>query len=354
MESCRSFLNNKSVFWLSVFAASALFFYLFSDICFPFVVGFVLAYLFAPWVKSLSKFFNRGMLSLLLTIGLVMAFAAIFIHIFPLIKHYVTLVARNLPSYYDQLINFLSDTFSSHGDAPQAHEEIAALKTEAQKYLNRKIYITTSILEGIVSRRTMITNFFSFFITMPISFFYFLKDWEKISNYFYDCTPIRHKQFVVQVTEIIRTSLKNFFHGQSYVVIIMSCYYGLLLSAADVPQAMLAGIISGCFSFIPFLGAMFSFFIVILLSAASLTKWKFIILLAIYAIGQLLEGYVLTPKFVSEKTGLHPLWMLFSFFAGFELFGIVGVLIAIPITAVTKNLVHFTVTHFKSTQIYKQ
>ena len=93
---------------------------------------------------------------------------------------------------------------------------------------------------------------------------------------------------------------------------------------------------------------------VIFLSISSLTGTKLCVLLAIYALGQIVEGYILSPKFVGRGTGLHPLWILFAFFAGFKLLNVLGVLISIPVTAMLRDLINFGICKFKASQMYKQ
>jgi predicted PurR-regulated permease PerM len=111
---------------------------------------------------------------------------------------------------------------------------------------------------------------------------------------------------------------------------------------------------SGMFSFIPLVGALLSCLIIVFVSVPILTLSKLCIILATYFVGQFIEGYVLYPRFVGKKTGLHPLWILFSFFAGMKLCGIVGVLIAIPLAAVIRSLIGFSIDKFKATYAYKQ
>jgi putative permease len=272
---------------------------------------------------------------------------------FPRIKEYLFLITNHLPEYYDGLVLFLDRTFST-AEFVQYKQAIANLKLEIQQYLDQKGHILASIVGGIASKRDVITNFFSFFIIMPISFFYFLRDWNMLSDFICSAVPNRQRGVLIETSKIIRRTFGNFFHGQFYVVAILSAYYVLSLLAIDVDKYLFLGVISGLSSFIPFIGALFSLFLVILISLPTLTLVKVYIILGIYTVGQFFEGYVLTPRFVGKKTGLHPLWILFSFFAGVELLGAIGVLVAIPLAAVARNLIGFALSRFKSSQAYKQ
>ena len=189
---------------------------------------------------------------------------------------------------------------------------------------------------------------------MPISFYYFAKDWNKLSSKIYNIVPMRYHKLVDETFYIMRNSFRKFFHAQFYVVAILFAYYFIFLFIIGIDHYIFFGLLSGLFSFIPFIGAVIACFIVIFFSVGSLTITKLYLLMATYLIGQFIEGYVLSPKFVGKGTGLHPLWILFSFFAGFELLGVIGVLIAIPVVAMFRDLINFYLGKFKASQIYKQ
>jgi predicted PurR-regulated permease PerM len=345
--------NGKLVFWLVVLSLLLLFFYAFSGACFPFAAGFVLAYLCSPFVNSLSKYANRTLVCAVLAIGSVCVFVAAGAELLPRLREYLTFVANNAPFYYDRFVSFLDNTFSFVNVADHK-PEIASLKFEIQRYLDKKIYIFASIVKEIASQRETITGFFSFFVIMPISFFYFLRDWNAMTSCVYGCVPSRQKSVVLEASGVVRKTLASFFRGQFYVVAILSVYYATALSVGGLGKYASLGVLSGLFSFVPFIGAMFSCVLVIFVSVPTLDLTKLYVILAVYAIGQFIEGYVLSPRFVGKRTGLHPLWILFSFFAGIQLGGIVGALAAIPLTAVVRNLLKLAIDKFRASQAYKR
>ena len=349
-----NYASNKKFFLFSfVFICIASFFYAFSDILFPFVFGFVLAYLFAPVIKFSSEYCDRSVASLIL-VGL---FIALFISaglvFIPKIKEYLSYIADNLPTYYENFVKF-SDQFVLSEAMMPYKSEIESLKLELQKYSDQKLLILTSVLREIVSKKNTIAGWMSFCVIAPISFYYFAKDWEKLSETVYDIVPKRQRNLVMEIFQIIRKSFRRFFHAQFYVVSILFAYYTSLLWLIKIDHCLFFGILSGLLSFIPFIGAVISCFIVIFLSVSCLTIPRLWVLIAIYALGQIFEGYILSPKLVGRRTGLHPLWILFVFFAGFKLLGILGVLISIPVTAMLRDLINFGICNYKSSQLYKQ
>lgn len=329
------------------------FFYIFADISFSFAFGFVLAYLFAPVIRFSSKYCNRSLVSLIFVGLFVAVFIAAGFVFLPKIKEYVSYIADNLPTYYDNFLKF-SDKLILSEDFLPYQDEIESLKQELQKYSDQKLLILTSVLKEIVSKKNTIAGWMSFCVIAPISFYYFARDWEKLSATIYDIVPKRQHELVTNIFLIIRRSFRRFFHAQFYVVAILFAYYSAMLWVIGLDHSLFFGFFSGLLSFIPFIGAVIAWFIVIFLSVASLTSTKLWILVITYTLGQFVEGYVLSPKFVGKGTGLHPLWILFAFFAGFKLMGILGVLVSIPMTAMLRDLINFGICNYKSSQLYKQ
>lgn len=335
----------------------ALFFYLFSDVCVPFVTGFILAYLFVPVINRVSRYVSRSLICALLSILFVSLVIVSVVMIIPTLKEYVVKLTGNLPTYYDNFVEFFNQSFdmqeiSSYKD--EINELKESLKQEAQQYAHQKISIVTSILSGLASQRNKIFGFFSALVIVPISFFYFARDWDRFTGKIYDFIPVRQHQFIHEIFYVVRRASLKFFRAQFVVVAILSTYYSSLLSVIQIDHPLIFGAISGLLSFIPFIGAMLSLFIVIFFSIGCLTVTKFYLLIVTYFVGQFLEGYILSPKFVGNSTGLHPLWIFFAFFGGFSLAGTMGVLLAIPIITIIQELLDFYVTKFKASQVYKQ
>ncbi|MDR1361611.1 MAG: AI-2E family transporter [Holosporaceae bacterium] len=345
-------VNGRLVFWIAALAGISLFFFLFSEVCFPFVAGFIVAYICVPYADRMSRYMSRWLVSFLFTICIVSLFALAVVELVPTLKNHLTNISNNSSNYYAQLASFFNDWFSSMGG--QYQDEITQIKNEIQKYLDHKVYILISIVEKIASKGNTLLHALTFLVVMPLSFFYFLKDWTTMANYVLECIPHAHRGGCQKAFDIIRRTLINFFSGQFCVMTCLSSYYIVALIAIRVDNEITLGIMSGVFSFIPFIGAMLSCLLVIFFNAPLLTLAKLSLIVLVYLVGQFLESYVFYPKFIGEKTGLHPLWILFSFLAGAGLWGVVGVLAAIPVAAVTRNLIGFSIGKFKSTIAYKQ
>lgn len=347
------FLSGKALFWATVFTFIGVFFYLFSNICSSFAIGFFLAYICAPSANILSKYVNRGLVSFVFTIAVVAFFIIIIMNVFPLLADYFTMISNNAPAYYQRSLELILQLCDSLA-IPQVRDEIQNLRFDILKYIGQKMYIFSSLVRGIALQCTAFTEFMSSIFIAIVSFFYFLKDWNFLKQRCYNYVPRRQKEILKEIGQLIRRTFHSFFRGQFYVVSILSAFYISGLWLIGIKNFVMLGIMSGLFSFIPFVGALLSLVIAIFISATSLTIVKLYCIVVMYLLGQLVEGYILSPRFVGSKTGLHSLWILFSFFAGYQLKGIIGIIIAIPFTAVVNNLVIFALDKFRESQTYKQ
>lgn len=340
---------NKNIFWITLFIIIAFFALIFSHTYPPFIAGFLLAYIFVPLIDLLSKYINRAFLSICFTLTLICTFIMALSSVLPKLTSYLLEIISNSPAYCHEFVSLMKTL-----EIPVSKELIDTVITEVQKYFDQRFMILASILGKIASQKTTILNVLTSLTTFPIAFFYFLKDWNRMSRAAYRIIPVRQKTNFLEITVLIRETLKNFFKGQFCIVIILSAYYSFFLYVIHIDNPVRVGILSGFASFIPFIGAMFSCFLVIFFNAKVFSITTFCFVLLIYTLGQLLEGYVLAPRFIGHRMGLHPLWILFSFLAGLELGGVIGIFLALPLASVIRSLAAFWASKFYESPQYKQ
>lgn len=340
---------NKRAFWGSIFLILFGFLLVFSATCPPFIAGFLLAYLFVPLIDLLSQYLNRALLSLIFTLSLILIFSLALSSFLPKLTEYCIMIASDIPKYCNEFVLLMKAV-----DIPVPVDFVDCVNKEIQKFLDQRIAIVASILEQIALQKTTILNVITSMVTFPVAFFYFLKDWHRMSASVYKIIPLTQRKDFVEISVLIRETLKNFSQGQFCIVIILSAYYSFFLHIINIDNPLRVGILSGMASFIPLLGAMFSCFFVIFFNAKILTIAKLCLVLIIYTLGQLLEGYILAPNFIGHRTGLHPLWILFSFLAGLQLGGVIGILLALPLASVIRSLVAYALNKFYETPAYKQ
>lgn len=154
--------------------------------------------------------------------------------------------------------------------------------------------------------------------------------------------------------EMDRT-LFSYGKGQSLVCLILMVLYATALWGIGLPQGAFVGVLTGILSFIPYVGMLIGLLTSLGIGFAHFTSWGFIgeIFLVFIVIG-LIEGNVLTPRFVGGRIGLHPVWIIFSLLAGGAWFGFIGVLLAIPISAIIGVLVRLCVQWYLSTPFFRR
>jgi len=192
-------------------------------------------------------------------------------------------------------------------------------------------------------------------LLLPILAFYFLRDWDKLVERVASMIPRNH---VGTITKLARESdevLGAFIRGQFLVMIALGVVYAAGLSLVGLKLGLLIGLVAGLISFIPYLGATTG---IVMAVAAALVQaqgfdLKLLILVGVvFTVGQLLESYVLTPRIVGDKIGLHPVAVIFAVMAGGQLFGFLGMLLALPVAAVSNVLLRYAHQRYRQSDLY--
>jgi len=209
---------------------------------------------------------------------------------------------------------------------------------------------------GYVSRSgfTMVTWVVNILL-LPILAFYFLRDWDKLVERVASMIPRNH---IGTITKLARESdevLGAFIRGQFLVMIALGVVYAAGLSMVGLKLGLLIGLVAGLISFIPYLGATTG--IVMAIGAALVQAQGFdlkllILVGVVFTVGQLLESYVLTPRIVGDKIGLHPVAVIFAVMAGGQLFGFLGMLLALPVAAVSNVLLRYAHQRYRQSDLY--
>jgi len=148
--------------------------------------------------------------------------------------------------------------------------------------------------------------------------------------------------------------LGAFLRGQLSVMVVLGVIYGVGLWMVGISIGPLIGMIAGLISFVPYLGAITGVLMGVIAAIVQYQDWQHVAYVAIvFAIGQTLEGYVLVPRLVGEKIGLHPVAVIFAVLAGGELFGFVGVLLALPVASVVMVLLRYAHERYTASELYR-
>jgi predicted PurR-regulated permease PerM len=190
---------------------------------------------------------------------------------------------------------------------------------------------------------------------LPILTFYFLRDWDTLVERVAAVIPRKYIGTVSGLAQESNEVLGAFIRGQFLVMLALGVIYAGGLSLSGLNLGLLIGLVAGLISFIPYLGATTGIVLAVLAALVQAQGFdlKLMVGLAVtFTIGQLLESYVLTPRIVGDKIGLHPVAVIFAVMAGGQLFGFLGMLLALPVAAVANVLLRYAHERYRHSELY--
>jgi len=267
-----------------------------------------------------------------MVVALVLVLALLLV-LAPLVHNEFSLLAKRLPELaaglYAQLAPWLDEKFGI-----QLHLDLASIKQLVADNLDSAQAVSLKVLAGLKAGGTLLVAILINLVLIPVVMFYLLRDWSRIVSRLDDLTPRRWLAKVRTMAIEIDNVLGEFLRGQLSVMTVLAIYYAIGLTLAGLQFALPIGILTGLLVFIPYVGFGLGLILGVLAALLQWNGWPgFAAVLAVYGIGQLLEGYVLIPWLVGDRIGLHPLVVIFALLAFGQLFGFAGVLLALPVSA---------------------
>ncbi len=266
--------------------------------------------------------------------------------LFPLLQAQVVGLAQRIPQLVEA-IRDQAEPLLATLQASLSEEQIGELRQAAGGYAGDIIGWISGILAGLLSGGLVLFKLASLVVITPVVSFYLLRDWDRIIAHLDSLLPRGHAATIRRISTDIDDTIAGFVRGQASVCLILGVYYGTALSLAGLESGLLVGFGAGLISFIPYIGASVGLLVGVTIAIAQFTDWLPVFLVAgIFIAGQVAESYVLTPKLVGDRVGLHPVWIIFALLAGGALFDFTGVLLAVPVAAVIGVLVRFGQTRY--------
>ena len=307
-------------------------------VIFPFVASFVLAYLFDPVADLLERWRiprTLGILFLLLgTVGLIVLMGMILIP--GLVEEIHDLISR-IPNMADQVTAFVQKTL------PKVLTFFRIDTTKFEEYLlesfpNRAEQVLSNLLKGVTGVGAFLGQILNV-ILIPILTFYFLKDFNRIREWLLNVVPRKYRSSCYFYLWRTNRILGGYIRGQLIVCTIVGVLTGLGLAVFGIPFAILLGVMTGLLNVIPYIGLYVSLGLALLTSLFTAQPLVAALKIAgVFLVVQLLEGYVIAPKIVGERVGLHPLAVIFSVLVFSRFLGFWGLIIGVPTAALIKFL----------------
>ena len=333
-------LSNKNFILSLIFIFLIWSLYFLRSIISPFIFAIIIAYFFNPLVTRLNCRYKLPRLtsSLLIVLILVMLLVIILTMLLPIIFQQLLEFSKALGVYLKVTIDNLYPKIVDFANSIGIKLDSDFKNLIDQKIVNDRIFGFSGniLINALSSSINLIDITLTAFIT-PILIFYFLKDWEIITAKIYDNLPKNIAMMSKKIFTDINSVLLGYIRGEFNICLILAVFYSLSLTIAHLNFGFLIGLFAGFIAFIPYIGATFSVALAIIVA---LFQWGFdvhnlIIIAIIFIIGNLVESNFLTPKLVGSRVGLHPLWIIFGLFAFAQLLGFAGLLLAVPLTAIS-------------------
>ena len=334
--------------WLGSAAIVALFIYLTKGVMLPFMAGLAIAYFLDPVTDMLeARKIPRGAATIIVLVGFFTLIVGVVLAFWPIVQSQIGAVAEVLPKTLASIRPWLNETLTSLSDrfgVDMGGDVEGMLSGFSDEILSKAKDGVSGVLKGSLA----LFNILTLILISPVVAFYLLRDWDLLVAKVNSWLPPSGAEVVRGQFKKIDDVLAGFVRGQLLVSTTMGVLYGIGWSLVGLEFSVVLGVLAGIMSFVPFVGALFAAIVAV---AIAIGQWGFELaqiglVASVFLVVQIIEGSFLTPRLVGERVGLHPVWVLFAVFAGGEVMGFLGVLIAVPAAAAMAVLVRYWIDRY--------
>ena len=326
--------------------------YILSPILTPFFVAILLAYLGNPLVDQLERWHLPRTLGVSIVFSMIIAVLLLIIgFLVPLLEHQISNLLAILPAILNWIQNTLIKWLSIHLNFQPL--EIKNLNNVLAEHWQHVGNLAAIAWKTVSQSGLTLLGWFANLFLVPLVTFYLLRDWHNLLNNIRTLLPRPSEALICQLAAECNEVLGAFFRGQLLVMLTQMIVYSLGLSLIGLNLALLVGVIAGLFTVVPYLGFAVGIILASLASLVQFQDWLHLFYVwGLFGLATVLENAVLTPVLVGNRIGLHPVVVLFAILCGGQLFGFLGVLLALPIAAVTMVLVRYLRHQYLRSPLY--
>jgi predicted PurR-regulated permease PerM len=327
---------------------------LFASILLPFVAAAGIAYFLDPPTARLTRIgVPRGLAALIMIVALIGAGLLFALLLYPLIIQQLGILIGRVPAYVGALREWAGDLIVRLQErlGPQFVDE--HLRDLVSSQAGTMLSFLAAALTRVVGGGFALFNVISLAVVTPVVAFYLLRDWPRVVARVDAWLPRRYAGVLrAQAREVDRI-LSAWLRGQALCCLALALFYAVGLSVVGLDLGLIVGLTAGVLSFIPYVGTITGGVTSIGLALAQFPHWTGVIMVAgVFVLGQLLEGYVIYPRFLGDRVELHAVWVIFALFAGGAVLGFLGVLLAVPLAATIGVLVRFWLRRYLESPLY--
>ncbi len=343
----------RALIWGGGFVVLLVLIHMLREMLLPFIAGLAVAYFLDPLADRLEeKGCSRLAATAIITVAFFLILATGLILIFPLLQTQIVSMAERLPELF-ALVRQIADSALIMAKSVLPPDAMERAGNAAGDYSGTLVSWLKTLAARVWSGGMALFELASLIIITPIVSFYMLLEWDNIVARADHLLPRRQASVIREQLSLIDQTISAFVRGQASVCLVLAGYYGIALSVIGLEAGLLIGVAAGLISFIPYVGAMSGIIVGVGIAIVQFdTVGPIGGVAAIFVIGQVAESYVLTPRLVGDKIGLHDLWIIFALMAGGTLFGFTGVLLAVPTAAVIGVLARFAISRYLQSPLY--
>lgn len=328
--------------------------YLLSPVLMPFVVAALFAYLADPLVDRLERWMGRGLAVSVVFLVLAVVITGIVLVLVPFIEHQISNFLTQLPIWIDWFQTRGTPWLTRHFGVSPDLLDTRKITDTLQAHWKEAGGFAAATLAHVSRSGMAIIGWAVNLVLVPVVAFYLLRDWDVLIDRIHTMIPRGVEPVVSRLARESDQVLGAFVRGQLSVMVALAVYYGAGFWLTGLSVGPLIGMVAGVISFVPYLGAITALVMGVIAALVQYQDWYHVMLVVgVFMVGQLLEGYVLVPRLVGEKIGLHPVAVIFAVLAGGELFGFLGVLLALPIASVLMVLLRYVYQRYTESELYR-
>ena len=327
--------------------------YLLSPVLTPFLVATLLAYMGDPMVDHLDKKIPRSIAVLIVFSIISLVLLTLMFVLLPMIERQLGNFVQALPRYLDWFQTTVFPFFSHNLGLSAQDLNLEGITQSIREQWTQAGGVAASFIATVSKSGLAIIAWGANIVLIPVLTFYLLRDWDILVEKVRYLIPRRYEPVTIKLVTESDHVLGAFLRGQLMVMFSLGAIYSIGLWIAGLDFSLLIGMLAGLVSFVPYLGFIVGIGVA---SVASMVQYHDVMqllpILAVFGVGQLAESFLLTPLFVGDKIGLHPVAVIFAVLAGGQLFGFFGILLALPVAAVIMVLLRHAHEQYLSSQWY--
>ncbi len=341
--------------WLVFSVVIGLLVWLLAPVLTPFVISMLLGYLGDPLVDRLERArLGRTTSVFVVFFTMILMLALVLLLLAPLLSDQIRHFVEQMPTYAGWLRNTVLPWINAHTRIDLApYIDPQQLVAMLREHWEKAGGVAINVIGGLSRSSVVLFEFFTNLCLVPVLTFYFLRDWDVLVARVDALLPRHVQPTIARLARESDEMLGGFLRGQMAVMVTLGIVYTIGLWLVGLDLALLIGLIAGLVSFVPYLGVVTG---VLLGVIAALVQygdgWHVLLVLVVFTIGPTLESFVLIPKLVGNKIGMHPVGVIFALMAGGRLFGFLGILLALPISAVAMVLLRYAHARYTSSALY--